>query len=93
MRPIIVPFPKHLMKKKLIDAVDIHQTIVLAFHLFEDALSLPGLALCQFLKVLLEFAISFTVFMNAMSPEFGTLIQDKLSHGAEPQVSFHQLIH
>jgi hypothetical protein len=43
-------------------------------------------------KVFLEFAILFAVFMNAMGTEFSTLIQDKLSHRAEPPVSFHQLI-
>jgi hypothetical protein len=35
------------MNKRLIDAFDIHQTIVLAFHLSEDALPSPGLVLCH----------------------------------------------
>jgi hypothetical protein len=35
------------MKKKLIDAFDIHQAIVRAFHLSEDGLPMPRLILCH----------------------------------------------
>jgi len=46
----------------------------------------------MFFKVSLEFTIPFAIFMNVMGTEFSTMIQDKLSHGAEPPVSFNQFI-
>jgi hypothetical protein len=35
-------------------------------------------------QMLLELTIPFSVIMNAMSTELGTMIKDQLSHGAEP---------
>ena len=40
----------------------------------------------------IKFTIPFAIFMNAMGTEFSTVIQDKLSHGAEPPISFSQFI-
>jgi hypothetical protein len=44
-------------------------------------------------KVLLEIAIPFSVFMDAMGTEFSSMIHNGLSHWTDPPVSFNQLIH
>lgn len=31
--------------------------------------------------------------MNAVRTKFGTMIHDQLSHGTEPPIPFHKLIH
>jgi hypothetical protein len=80
------------MKKRHVYAAYIHQKIVLASHLSEDALSRSELLYTIFFEVLLEIAIPIAILMHAMGSKRAAMIEYEFSHWAKPPVSFYHLI-